>query len=227
MIAQRKILRMNCGQCAAGPYVPERYIKNDDPAWAAAAAKLQASAGAAEVAAVAGVRRLAAVADDGAGLGHASADVTMWQLRHRPGQAKQHPQTMQQRRHTQRQPRHQQQTRQQQRRQQHDAEFSAQPAEASGQNGSHVQGHARQVQQQEASQRRRLVASSTADGAMGREQGGAAAAALPAAEADKQAAALWTRVEQALLAAGPHTVKPPGTRTNAADFVRLGLRMDK
>ena len=84
-----------------------------------------------------------------------------------------------------------------------------------------------QVQQQTDSQRRLLVASSHADAAMGQEQGGAAAAALPAAEADKRAAALWAQVEQALLAAGPHAVKPPGTRTNAADFVRLRLRMDR
>lgn len=84
-----------------------------------------------------------------------------------------------------------------------------------------------QVQQQTDSQRRLLVASPHADAAMGQEQGGAAAAALPAAEADMRAAALWAQVEQALLAAGPHAVKLPGARTNAADFVRLRLRMDR
>ena len=219
---------MTHGRCAVGPYVAERYIKRDDPAWAAAAARLQASADAAEVAAVAGVRRLAAVAEEGANWGQPS-NVPRWQLQQRSGQAKQQFQKLQHQRQRQwqRQRQDQQQQPHQQQRRQQDAAISAQPATVSGQNGSHVQGHVIQVQQQTDSQRRRLMASSHADGATGQEQGGAAATALPAAEADRQAAALWTRVEQALLAAGPHAVKPPGTRTNAADFVRLGLRMDR
>lgn len=43
----------------AGPYLAERYIVHDDPAWAAAAADIQAGASAAKVAALNGVRRLA------------------------------------------------------------------------------------------------------------------------------------------------------------------------
>lgn len=42
-----------------GPYLAERYIVHDDPAWAAAAADIQAGASAAKVAALNGVRRLA------------------------------------------------------------------------------------------------------------------------------------------------------------------------
>lgn len=37
----------------------------------------------------------------------------------------------------------------------------------------------------------------------------------------------WSQVQQALLAAGPHVVQPPGERTNKHDFVRIGKRMDR
>lgn len=43
--------------------------------------------------------------------------------------------------------------------------------------------------------------------------------------ADEDASQLWRSVGAALLAAGPHTVDPPGVRTNKEDFVKQGLRM--
>lgn len=44
-------------------------------------------------------------------------------------------------------------------------------------------------------------------------------------QVDIDSANLWQGVSAALLAAGPHTIDPPGVRTNKVDFVRQGRRM--
>ena len=40
-----------------------------------------------------------------------------------------------------------------------------------------------------------------------------------------EASSLWQSVSTAVLAAGPHTMDPPGERSNKFDFVKQGLRM--
>ncbi len=42
---------------------------------------------------------------------------------------------------------------------------------------------------------------------------------------DGEAATLWQGFNAAVLAAGPHTIDPPGERSNKFDFVKQGLRM--
>ena len=42
---------------------------------------------------------------------------------------------------------------------------------------------------------------------------------------DGEAATLWQGFGAAVLAAGPHTIDPPGERSNKFDFVKQGLRM--
>ena len=42
---------------------------------------------------------------------------------------------------------------------------------------------------------------------------------------DGEGATLWRGFSAAVLAAGPHTMEPPGERSNKFDFVKQGLRM--
>lgn len=217
---------------AAGPYLAERYIKNDDPAWASAAAQLQASAGATKAAAVAGARRLAVVPVEAADTAVAGAQRLSDQQLQWQEQQPDHPQQwhtdagLQQSAAAARQgsqaalqskgARHQA-DRRRKRSRQLAAASQAGAAQRHGGAGAAAAAHSsKQADSQQ--QRRQLAAASQAD---------AAAQGLRQQRAEGQAAALWVGVEQALLAAGPHAIQPPGVRTNAVDFVRFGVRMDR
>lgn len=184
----------------AGPYMAERYITRDNPAWVAAAADLQSQVAAGRVASVAGVRRLetspSAAEPDGRSQS-VQGQVTAGMQRQQGQKCEQY----------------QQQTHHQQR-QRADVLVAAQQA---------GQPHAQQgtLQRNAGSQQRRSLTALPAGKAAGSGK------QLELSEADRRAAALWGRVEQALLAAGPHAVQPPGVRTHETDFVRLGKRMDR